>query len=101
MTRPKRRRRILRSPDTTFFKPQGIPLREIQSVDLSLDEFEAIRLKYVEGVNNAEGAKSMKISDSTFQRIISSGLKKVADALVNGKAIEIHKLIDFNYQNNL
>ncbi|MFH1218491.1 MAG: DUF134 domain-containing protein [Candidatus Peregrinibacteria bacterium] len=91
MPRPKRCRRIMFSPDVTFFKPQGVPMRTLEQVDLSLDEMEAIRLKYYEGKDNEGGAKEMKISDSTFQRMIVSGLKKITDGLINGKAIKIHK----------
>jgi len=101
MPRPKRGRRIGNIPGVTFFKPQGIPLRDLESINLSLDEYEAVRLKYSENRDNAASAKLMKISSSTFQRILTSALKKIADALVNGKAIEIHKTIDFNFPNKL
>ncbi len=100
MTRPKRGRRIGFEPEVTYFKPQGIPMRFLHDVDLSLDELEAIRLKYHLNLNNEAGAKKMKISASTFQRLIISALKKIADALINGKALKIHKTIDFNYPFN-
>ena len=74
-------------------------MRFLEQVDLSLDELEVIRLKNYEGMNMTKGAKKMKISKSTFQRLLTSGCKKIADALTNGKAIRIHKIIDFNFPN--
>jgi len=97
MTRPKNYRKIGVEPMSNFFKPRGVPMRFLKQVDLSLDELEVIRLKHYEGNDMTEGAKKMKISKSTFQRLLSSGCKKIADALINGKAIEIHKIIDFNF----
>lgn len=97
MTRPKRYRRIIIDPKSTFFKPSGIPMRFLEQVDLSLDELETIRLKHHEGMDMIKGAKKMKISKSTFQRLLVSGCKKIADALINGKSIKIHKIIDFNF----
>jgi len=99
MTRPKRYRQISIDPEATFFKPSGVPMRFLEQVDLALDELEVIRLKHYEGLDMLEGSKKMKISKSTFQRLLSSGCKKISDALINGKAIKIHKIIDFNYPN--
>lgn len=93
MVRPKRFRRISFNPEITYFKPRGVPMRELKEVDITLDELEAIRLKYLNGNNNEVSAKEMKISESTFQRLTVSALKKLADGLINGKAIKIHKSI--------
>ncbi len=97
VTRPKIHRKIAINPEVTFFKPSGIPMRFLEQVDLSLDELETIRLKHHEGVDMTHGAKKMRISKSTFQRLLVSGCKKIADALINGKSIKIHKIIDFNF----
>lgn len=94
MVRPKRFRRIGYSPEVTYFKPRGVPMRILEEVDITLDELEAIRLKYLKGNKNEQSAKEMKISDSTFQRLTASALKKLADSLVNGKAIKIHNSIN-------
>ena len=64
-------------------------MTSLESVGLSLDEFEAIRLKDLEGLEQTAAADSMRISQPTFHRIIEAARKKVADALVNGKAIRI------------
>jgi len=56
---------------------------------MTLDEFEAIRLSYLEGLEQEETAKLMKVHRSTISRILDSANKKIADALVNIKAIRI------------
>ncbi len=61
----------------------------LESVALSVDEFEAIRLKDLEGLEQTVAADSMRISQPTFHRVIESARRKVADALINGKAIRI------------
>ena len=89
MARPQRCRRISSEPDVTYFKPKGIPLSELEEITLTLDEFEAVRLKDFLGVEQEEGARNMDISQPTFHRLILSARKKIADSLVNGKAIRI------------
>ena len=56
---------------------------------LAFDELEALRLADLDGLYQEEAAASMQISRQTFGNIIKSARKKVADALVNGKAIRI------------
>jgi len=76
-------------PEVTYFKPAGIPLRALEEVRLSIEEVEAIRLKDMEGFEQESGAEKMNISRPTFQRILTSARQKIADALLNGKAIRI------------
>lgn len=76
-------------PNITYFKPAGIRMRQLDEVVLTVDEFEAIRLNDFEGMNQTGAAKKMGISQPTFQRLLESARKKVAEALVNGKAIRI------------
>jgi predicted DNA-binding protein (UPF0251 family) len=66
-----------------------MPLSKLEGVYLTLDEFEALRLSRLEGLKQVEAAQLMKISRPTFSRIEVSALKKIADALVNIKAIRI------------
>ncbi len=87
MPRPPKRRRIKNIPYIRFFKPAGIPGRELEEVLLSLEEVEALRLKDVEGLNQTESAEKMNISRPTFQRILTGAHKKVAEALLEGKAL--------------
>jgi uncharacterized protein len=90
MARPIKCRRISNMPGTTYFKPAGIPVRDLEEVCLSLEELEAVRLKDLEGLEQEQGADSMQISRPTFQRILSSARQKIADALLNGKALRIN-----------
>jgi len=71
------------------FKPFGIPMRELESVDLLLEEFEALRLADYEDLTQEESAKKMNISRPTFTRLYDKARKKIAKALVEGKAIII------------
>jgi predicted DNA-binding protein (UPF0251 family) len=89
MSRPIKCRRIAYLPDVTYFKPAGIPMRELEEVNLSFEEAEAIRLKDLEGLEQEPAADKMNISRPTFQRILASARRKIADVLLNGKAIRI------------
>jgi len=64
-------------------------LNKLQGVCLTLDEFEALRLACLEELKQVDAAKLMKISRPTFSRILTSAQKKIADSLVNIKAIRI------------
>jgi len=77
-------------PGVNYFKPVGIPLRALEEVCLTVEEAEAVRLKDIEGLEQEEGAEKMNISRPTFQRVLASARQKIANALLNGKAIRIH-----------
>lgn len=87
--RPKKTRWIKRVPGERCFKPQCKPLNKCKGVYLSLDEFEAVRLACLEELKQVDAAKLMKISRPTFSRILTSAQRKIADGLVNIKAIRI------------
>jgi predicted DNA-binding protein (UPF0251 family) len=89
MARPVKWRRVAVIPQVGYFKPAGIPLRALQEVGLTVEEVEAIRLRDVEGLQQEECAERMHISRPTFHRVLGSARRKVADALINGKAIRI------------
>jgi predicted DNA-binding protein (UPF0251 family) len=89
MPRPRLCRRVWLEPNTTYFKPAGIPVRKLEEVVLTVDEFEAIRLKDLEGLEQEEASKKMNISQPTFFRLLDSARKKISDAIINGKAIKI------------
>jgi len=76
-------------PQATFYKPRGIPLSVLQHITLTVDELEAIRLADLQGLYQEKAAEKMNISRQTFGRILESAHKKIADALVNGKALSI------------
>ena len=89
MPRPRLCRRIRFNTNITYFKPQGVPMRFLEVIELTAEEVEALRLKNQKGLDQIECAKVMNTSQSTFQRILSSAYKKMSDALINGKAIKI------------
>lgn len=89
MPRPRRIRRVYFEPGVTYFKPAGIRLKDMQETVLSIDEFESVRLKDLESIDQEKAAKKMNISQPTFHRLLVEARKKIADALVNGKAIRI------------
>ncbi|MFC1913316.1 DUF134 domain-containing protein [Chloroflexota bacterium] len=90
MSRPPKCRRVEFMPDVTYFKPAGIPLRALEEVQMSVEEAEAIRLRDLEELEQEQGAEKMHVSRPTFQRVLASARKKIADALLNGKAIRIN-----------
>jgi predicted DNA-binding protein (UPF0251 family) len=91
MPRPRRRRHIQGNPRVFYFKPQGIPLKELQEITLTKEEFEALRLKNLKKLDQNQAAFEMKTSQSTFQRILNSAYHKISLAIIFGKAIKIEK----------
>lgn len=89
MTRPHACRRILGLSSAVCFKPAGIPLSALETVTLRLDEREAVRLADLEGMYHEQAAASMGVSRQTFGNIVESARRKIADALVNGRALVI------------
>lgn len=94
MPRPRLCRKIAYNPEVTYFKPQGIPMRFLEIVELDLEEIEALRLKNLDKLDQNQSALQMQTSQSTFQRILASAYNKISDALINGKAIKIVKKED-------
>lgn len=89
MPRPRLCRRLELNPSVTFYKPQGIPLNSLKVVELTHEEWEALRLKHIEELDQIQSAKKIGTSQSTLQRILSSAQKKLGQAIVNGYAIKI------------
>ena len=89
MPRPCCLRHIGQTPGTQYFKPAGIPIRMLEEVVLGLDELEALRLADLNGLYQEQAAKNMKISRPTFSRIVEQARRKVADALIHGKALRL------------
>ena len=89
MSRPCRCRRIRCKPDINYFKPRGIPADMLEEVNLTLDELEAVRLADFDGLYQEDAAKKMNISRQTFGNIIEKAHKKIADVLLNAKALKI------------
>ena len=91
MVRPRLCRRIRFNPNVTYFKPQGVPMRYLEIIELTTEEAEALRLRNIKDLEQKEAARKMNTSQSTFQRILSSAYKKITKALIEGKAIKIIK----------
>jgi uncharacterized protein len=89
MSRSIKCRHVQCNPNAVYFKPCAVPLSALEELNLAFDELEALRLADLEGLYQEEAADSMQISRQTFGNIVKSARKKVADALVNGKAIRI------------
>lgn len=89
MARPEKKRHIRCKPASYYFKPSGIPLGELEEIELAKDEIESIRLADLNGLFQEEAAVKMNISRATFGRIILRAHHKIANAIINGKAIKI------------
>lgn len=89
MPRPRKCRRIRFDPKITYYKPAGVPVRELEEIILTKSELEALRLKDMKDLDQEEAAKKMGISQPTFFRILESARKKIAEALIKGNAIKI------------
>ncbi len=87
--RPKCIRVVGGMPGADYFKPRGIPLIELESNTLTVEEVEAIRLTDYEGMSQEDAAAEMKVSRRTLARDLGSARKKIAEAFINGKAIEV------------
>ena len=92
MPRPIKPRKVVCTPESNYFKPRGIPMRSLEEIVVTMDELEAMRHADLEGSYQEEAAKEMKISRQTFGNIINSAHNKVADALLNGKALRIEQI---------
>jgi len=83
-------RTVAGTPGAWYFKPQGIPMRDLTIIDLALDEFEAIRLADHQGLYQAEAAAAMGVSRQTFGLIIHEAHRKIAQALLLGYGLRIN-----------
>lgn len=90
MPRPRRHRHIRSAFDYDYFKPCATCLQDTDEVLLKMEEMESIRLKDYLGMDQREAADHMKVSQPTFHRILTEARRKIAYALVCGRAIRIH-----------
>jgi uncharacterized protein len=89
MVRPKRFRRILEEPQIRCFKPEREFIDTLEPIKITIDEFEAIRLRDYHDIQQKRSAEIMGISQPTFHRILTSARKKISKALIDGKTIII------------
>ena len=89
MVRPQKNRMVAFNPEISYFKPRGIPMIDLEEVCLTVDQREAIRLSDLLGMSHEDAGRRMGVSRATFGRIIQRARNAVADALINGKAINV------------
>ncbi|WP_375752825.1 DUF134 domain-containing protein [Vibrio sp. HN007] len=87
MARPKKCRRICGRPAHSCFKPNGVPLNQLEQTELLAEEFEALRLADFQNMSQQEAADQMGVSRQTFGNIINRARFKVAESLVKGNAL--------------
>ena len=84
-----RKRRVNLPPKFHNFKPSGIPRNMLETILLTYDEYEAVRLADYLGKEHLEASKMMNISRPTFTRLIDRARKKIAQAIINGMELTI------------
>lgn len=89
MVRPQKRRLVKIDPKISYFKPRGVPMLDLEQVQLTVDELEALRLADFLAMSHEEAGRQMGVSRATFGRIVEQARKIVADALLHGKAINV------------
>ena len=87
MPRPRKWRKVCCLPESSRFGPLDVPSND--TVIMTVDEFESIRLIDVDGFTQEQCAVQMDISRTTVQGIYDSARKKLAQSLVNGKVLLI------------
>lgn len=89
MSRPQLSRKISEPPKMKGYKPFGIHCSELETINLSYEEFESVRLINYEKLSQEAAAYKMEISRPTFTRLYNKALNTIVKAFVEGKAIEI------------
>ncbi|NLM06015.1 MAG: DUF134 domain-containing protein [Tissierellia bacterium] len=89
MARPMKRRRVCGLPRNKRFGPLDLDAKGDNFINMTVDEYEAIRLIDIEGLNQEECAGQMNVARSTVQGIYIGARKKLAESLVNGKPLII------------
>ena len=89
MPRPRKRRKVCCLPDSNRFGPLDSPADAVNTVNMTVDEYETIRLIDLDGFTQEECANQMNISRTTVQGIYDEARKKLAESLVNGKVLWI------------
>lgn len=91
MPRPKKPRHCRQYDGDLIFKPRSIPMSQLETITLELDELEAMRLCDHDGLDQTEAGSRMGISRGTIQRLLRSGRSKVLGALLNNAALIINQ----------
>jgi predicted DNA-binding protein (UPF0251 family) len=98
MPRPRKWRKVCCLPESNQFGPLNVQIKQEHFITMTVDEYETIRLIDLEGFTQEECANQMNIARTTVQGIYNDARKKLAESLVNGKALRIeggdYKLCD-------
>jgi uncharacterized protein len=89
MSRPKKNRKVFQPPVMAGFKPFGMPTCKIETIQLTFEEYESIKLVNYDMMDQDTAAMQMNVSRPTFTRIYNKALKTIAKAFVEAKAISI------------
>ncbi|NLN98230.1 MAG: DUF134 domain-containing protein [Eubacteriaceae bacterium] len=89
MARPIKWRKVCCLPESSQFGPLDTPTSSENHVNMTVDEYETIRLIDLEGFTQEACAQKMHIARSTVQGIYFEARKKLAESLVNGKVLSI------------
>jgi len=87
--RPPKERWVECLPSFTHFTPRGVALSDREEICLTIDEFEALRLKDFVGLDQVGSARRMNLAQSTYQRVLAGARAKLTRAVVEGKALRI------------
>ncbi|NLW62894.1 MAG: DUF134 domain-containing protein [Syntrophomonadaceae bacterium] len=102
MSRPKKWRKVCCLPESTWFGPLNAPQEPKHFVNMTVEEYETIRLIDLERFTQEECARQMNIARTTVQGIYTQARKKLADSMVNGRILKIeggnYKLCDGHSQ---
>lgn len=98
MSRPRKWRRVCCLPESNLFGPLNPETEDHETVTMTVEEYETIRLIDLEGLMQEACAERMDVARTTVQRIYNDARKKIAESLVNGKILKIeggdYKLCD-------
>ena len=77
-----------------MFKPRSVPMSQLETIGLSLREFEAMRLCDLESLDQSQAGERMGVSRGTVQRLLSSGRAKTTAALLHSRALVVQEKDD-------
>jgi uncharacterized protein len=89
LARPRKLRKVCDLPLNSQFAPLGPCKRDLETISMTVEEYETIRLIDLEGLTQEECAETMHVARTTVQRIYIEARKKLADFLVNGNMLNI------------
>ena len=89
LARPRKLRKVCDLPINNKFAPVGKCKNDLETVSMTVEEYETIRLIDLEGLTQEECSETMHVARTTVQRIYIEARKKIADFLVNGSLLSI------------